>query len=53
MMEFERKNIFLSLETDLAPTPFAKLIERVASAALRVNYDIGIALLWDLSQRRI
>ena len=41
MMEFERKNIFLSLETDLAPTPFAKLIERVASAALRVNYDIG------------
>ena len=41
MMEFERKNIFLSLETDLAPTPFAKLIEEFASAALRVNYDIG------------
>ena len=39
MMEFERKT-FLSLETDLAPTPFQEPSKELP-AALRVNYDIG------------
>lgn len=41
MSEFEKHSIFLSLETDLAPSPFAKLIEEVGSDKLTINYDIG------------
>ena len=31
----------LSLETDLAPRPFAELLERIGSGAVTVNYDTG------------
>lgn len=31
----------LSLETDLAPRPFAQLLERIASPVVTVNYDTG------------
>lgn len=39
--DFENANIFLSLETDLAPVPFAELLERFNSEIVTVNYDIG------------
>ena len=39
--DFENANIFLSLETDLAPVPFAELLERFNSERVTVNYDIG------------
>lgn len=38
---FENANIFLSLETDLAPEPFAELLQRFNSEKVTVNYDIG------------
>ena len=38
---FENANIYLSLETDLAPAPFAELLERFNSEKVTVNYDIG------------
>lgn len=41
MSEFEKHSIFLSPETDLAPSPFAKFIEEVGSDKLTINYDIG------------
>ncbi len=31
----------LSLETDLAPRPFARLLEQAGNACVTVNYDIG------------
>lgn len=37
----EDKNINLSLETDLAPKPFVKLLNRLNSKNITVNYDIG------------
>jgi sugar phosphate isomerase/epimerase len=37
----ERSGINLSLETDLAPQPFAELLERFGSGRVTVNYDIG------------
>jgi L-ribulose-5-phosphate 3-epimerase len=37
----EKKNINLSLETDLPPKPFAKLLDRLNSKNITVNYDIG------------
>ncbi len=37
----ERNKINLSLETDLAPEPFADLLERFNSNRVTVNYDIG------------
>jgi len=37
----EDKNINLSLETDLAPEPFANLLQRMNSPRVTVNYDIG------------
>lgn len=37
----ERKNINLSLETDLAPKPFIKLLDKLNSENIRINYDIG------------
>ena len=37
----ESKNINLSLETDLAPTPFNDLLNRFESNRITVNYDIG------------
>ena len=37
----ESFNINISLETDLAPLPFANLIEKINSKNLTVNYDIG------------
>jgi len=37
----ESAGINLSLETDLAPLPFAKLLKRLGSARITVNYDTG------------
>ena len=37
----ERKEINLSLETDLAPQPFADLLSKFDSNRITVNYDIG------------
>lgn len=37
----EQHGINLSLETDLAPQPFVKLLDRFNSDRVRVNYDIG------------
>ena len=37
----ENLGINISLETDLAPTPFAKLIDSIDSKNVTVNYDIG------------
>tara|TARA_B100000900_G_scaffold344712_1_gene308882 strand:- start:481 stop:1305 length:825 start_codon:yes stop_codon:yes gene_type:complete len=37
----EDNNVNLSLETDLEPSPFAKLIETIGSKNVTVNYDIG------------
>ncbi len=37
----ERQNINLSLETDLPPNPFVKLLDRLNSKNITVNYDIG------------
>jgi L-ribulose-5-phosphate 3-epimerase len=37
----EEKNINLSLETDLAPQPFADLLSKLDSNCITVNYDIG------------
>jgi len=39
--EAERTGINLSLETDLAPQPFAELLERFDSNRVTVNYDTG------------
>ncbi len=37
----ERKNINICLETDLAPLPFANLLDKIGSNSITVNYDIG------------
>lgn len=37
----EKSDINLSLETDLAPQPFARLLERFDSFRVTVNYDTG------------
>jgi L-ribulose-5-phosphate 3-epimerase len=37
----EKENINLSLETDLAPNPFIKLLDKLNSKNITVNYDIG------------
>ncbi len=37
----EKNNINLSLETDLAPKPFLKLLTKLNSKNMTVNYDIG------------
>ncbi len=37
----ERKNINLSLETDLEPLSFANLLDKIGSENVTVNYDIG------------
>ena len=37
----EKENINLSLETDLAPNSFLKLLNRINSKNVTVNYDIG------------
>jgi L-ribulose-5-phosphate 3-epimerase len=37
----EKLNINLSLETDLAPQPFIKLLKQFQSHRVTVNYDIG------------
>jgi len=37
----EQLDINLSLETDLAPTPFATLLKQFNSTRVTVNYDIG------------
>jgi len=37
----EETNINISLETDLAPTPFANLIDSIGSKNVTINYDIG------------
>jgi L-ribulose-5-phosphate 3-epimerase UlaE len=37
----EELGVNLSLETDLAPQPFAELLERFKSDRVTVNYDIG------------
>ncbi len=39
--DLEKKNINLSLETDLAPQPFVELLDRFDSNHITVNYDIG------------
>ena len=39
--EIEKQNINLSLETDLAPRPFIKLLDKLNSKNVTVNYDIG------------
>ena len=46
----EKHNINLSLETDLAPKPFVKLLNSLNSKRITVNYDIGnsAALGFDL-----
>ena len=38
---FAEAGVNLSLETDLAPQPFAALLERIGSPRVTVNYDIG------------
>ena len=35
------KEVNLSLETDLAPRPFAELLDRIGSKSVTVNYDMG------------
>ena len=37
----EEKEVFLSLETDLAPKPFRNLLNQIHSSCIKVNYDIG------------
>jgi len=37
----EKDGINLSLETDLAPQPFVKLLDKLKSNNITVNYDIG------------
>lgn len=37
----EKKNINICLETDLAPLPFADLLDKIGSTSITVNYDIG------------
>ena len=37
----QTKDVNLSLETDLAPRAFAKLLDRIGSKAVTVNYDMG------------
>ncbi|WP_440650508.1 sugar phosphate isomerase/epimerase family protein [Candidatus Pelagibacter sp. HIMB1495] len=37
----ESKNINLSLETDLSPSKFANLLDKIGSNNVTVNYDIG------------
>ena len=37
----EKSNINLALETDLAPQPFAELLEKFESRRVTVNYDTG------------
>ena len=37
----EKENSNLSLETDLAPTPFIELLEKLNSKNITINYDIG------------
>ncbi len=39
--DFENNDIFLSLETDLAPKPFLNLLDKINSKKVAVNYDIG------------
>jgi L-ribulose-5-phosphate 3-epimerase len=39
--EAERSGVELHLETDLGPEEFAAFLERLPSAAVRVNYDSG------------
>jgi L-ribulose-5-phosphate 3-epimerase len=39
--KIEKKNINLSLETDLPPKPFVELLDRLDSKNITVNYDIG------------
>ena len=39
--QIEKKNINLSLETDLPPKPFVRLLDRLNSRNITVNYDIG------------
>ena len=48
----EKYGINLSLETDLAPKPFAKLLENFNSNKVTVNYDIGnsAALGYDIEE---
>jgi len=41
LTEIESKKINLSLETDLDPQAFTKLLERFDSKRITVNYDIG------------
>ena len=41
LSEIESKKINLSLETDLNPQAFTKLLERFNSKRITVNYDIG------------
>lgn len=37
----EQCGIKVNLETDLAPRPFAELLEAIKNPAIRINYDIG------------
>ena len=39
--ELDKNDINLSLETDLAPQPFADLLSKIESKRITVNYDIG------------
>lgn len=41
MEQAEVSGINLSLETDLAPEPFAALLDRFDSSRITVNYDVG------------
>jgi L-ribulose-5-phosphate 3-epimerase len=41
MTEFEKKDVFLSLETDLPPNKFISLIESINSEKIGINYDTG------------
>lgn len=40
-LEINKNNLNLTLETDLPPKQFAKLIEKIDSKSIKVNYDIG------------
>lgn len=39
--EVAKLDVNLSLETDLAPTPFANLLSKIDRDVVKVNYDIG------------
>lgn len=52
LLELDKNNINLSLETDLAPQPFVEFLNKIDSNHIKVNYDIGnsASLGYDLEE---